>query len=151
MPLSNANFSSQIDQIGLQIPRWLASAHYCNINCLARYALLLWVKCGHSSGWQVLWLGHLHSATSYIERIEPFAFCHFSHGVCLYITITILLWVLSIYPFIKHYTIVVSIITIQFSHMEPFAFCHFSHGAICILLLLPWHHLHSATSHIEHN
>ncbi len=37
--------------------------------------------------------------------------------MCLYITITILLWVLSIYPFIKHYTIVVSIITIQFSHM----------------------------------
>ncbi len=36
--------------------------------------------------------------------------------ICLYITITILLWVLSIYPFIKHYTIVVSIITIQFSH-----------------------------------
>ncbi len=36
--------------------------------------------------------------------------------MCLYITITILLWVLSIYPFIKHYTIVVSIITIQFSH-----------------------------------
>ncbi len=31
-------------------------------------------------------------------------------------TITILLWVLSIYPFIKHYTIVVSIISIQFSH-----------------------------------
>ncbi len=26
-------------------------------------------------------------------------------------------WVLSIYPFIKHYTIVVSIITIQFSHI----------------------------------
>ncbi len=25
--------------------------------------------------------------------------------MCLYITITILLWVLSIYPFIKHYTI----------------------------------------------
>ncbi len=37
--------------------------------------------------------------------------------MCLYITITILLWVLSKYPFIKHYTIVVSIITIQFSHM----------------------------------
>ncbi len=36
--------------------------------------------------------------------------------MCLYITITILLWVLSIYPFIKNYTIVVSIITIQFSH-----------------------------------
>ncbi len=36
--------------------------------------------------------------------------------MCLYITITILLWVLSIYPFIKHYTIVISIITIQFSH-----------------------------------
>ncbi len=36
----------------------------------------------------------------------------------LYITITILLWVLSIYPFIKkHYTIVLSIITIQFSHI----------------------------------
>ncbi len=35
--------------------------------------------------------------------------------MCLYITIAILLWVLSIYPFIKHYTIVVSIITIQFS------------------------------------
>ncbi len=27
--------------------------------------------------------------------------------MCLYITITILLWVLSIYPFIKHYTIVI--------------------------------------------
>ncbi len=38
--------------------------------------------------------------------------------MCLYITITILLWVLLIYPFIKHYTIVVSIITIQFSHMH---------------------------------
>ncbi len=38
--------------------------------------------------------------------------------MCLYITITILLWVLSIYPFIKHYTIVVSIITMQFSHMS---------------------------------
>ncbi len=38
--------------------------------------------------------------------------------MCLYITITILLWVLSIYPFIKHYNIVVSIITIQFSHMS---------------------------------
>ncbi len=37
--------------------------------------------------------------------------------MCLYITITIMLWVISIYPFIKHYTIVVSIITIQFSHM----------------------------------
>ncbi len=37
--------------------------------------------------------------------------------MCLYITITILLWVLSICPFIKHYTIVVSIITIQFSHI----------------------------------
>ncbi len=37
--------------------------------------------------------------------------------MCLYISITILLWVLSIYPFIKHYTIVVSIITIQFSHI----------------------------------
>ncbi len=36
--------------------------------------------------------------------------------MCLYITTTILLWVLSIYPFIKHYTIIVSIITIQFSH-----------------------------------
>ncbi len=34
--------------------------------------------------------------------------------MCLYITITILLWVLSTYPFIKHYTIVVSIKTIQF-------------------------------------
>ncbi len=39
--------------------------------------------------------------------------------MCLYITITILLWVLSICPFIKHYTIVVSIITIQFSHIDP--------------------------------
>ncbi len=38
--------------------------------------------------------------------------------MCLYITLTILLWVLSIYPFIKHYTIVVSIIIIQFSHTE---------------------------------
>ncbi len=38
--------------------------------------------------------------------------------MCLYITITILLWVLSIYPFIQHYTIVVSIITIQFSHIN---------------------------------
>ncbi len=37
--------------------------------------------------------------------------------MCLYITITILLWVLSIYPFIKHYAIVVSNITIQFSHI----------------------------------
>ncbi len=37
--------------------------------------------------------------------------------MCLYITITILLWVLSIYPFIKHYTIVISMITIQFSHI----------------------------------
>ncbi len=37
--------------------------------------------------------------------------------MCLYITITILLLVLSIYPFIKHYTIVVSIITIQFIHI----------------------------------
>ncbi len=36
--------------------------------------------------------------------------------MCLYITITILLWVLLIYPFIKHYTVVISIITIQFSH-----------------------------------
>ncbi len=27
--------------------------------------------------------------------------------MCLYITITILLWVLSIYPFINHYTIVI--------------------------------------------
>ncbi len=36
--------------------------------------------------------------------------------MCLYITITILLWVLSIYAFIKHYTIVVSVITIKFSH-----------------------------------
>ncbi len=27
--------------------------------------------------------------------------------MCLYITITILLWVLSIYRFIKHYTIVI--------------------------------------------
>ncbi len=27
--------------------------------------------------------------------------------MCLYITITILLWVLSIYPFNKHYTIVI--------------------------------------------
>ncbi len=27
--------------------------------------------------------------------------------LCVYITITILLWVLSIYPFIKHYTIVI--------------------------------------------
>ncbi len=39
--------------------------------------------------------------------------------MCLYITITILLWVLSIYPFIKHYTVVDSIITIQFSHKYP--------------------------------
>ncbi len=37
--------------------------------------------------------------------------------MCLYITIIILLWVLSIYPFIKYYTIVISIITIQFSHI----------------------------------
>ncbi len=37
--------------------------------------------------------------------------------MCLYITITVLLWVLSIYPFIKHYTIIISIITIQFSHI----------------------------------
>ncbi len=36
--------------------------------------------------------------------------------MCLYNTITILFWVLSIYPFIKHYTFVVSIITVQFSH-----------------------------------
>ncbi len=35
--------------------------------------------------------------------------------MCLYITITILLWVLSLYPFIKHYTIVILNITIQFS------------------------------------
>ncbi len=42
------------------------------------------------------------------------------YTMCLYITITILLWVLSIYPFIKHYTIVVSIITIQFSHINTF-------------------------------
>ncbi len=41
----------------------------------------------------------------------------YSHS--LYITITILLCVLSIYPFIKHYTIVISIITIQFSHILP--------------------------------
>ncbi len=27
--------------------------------------------------------------------------------MCLYTAITILLWVLSIYPFIKHYTIVI--------------------------------------------
>ncbi len=27
--------------------------------------------------------------------------------MCLYIIITIMLWVLSIYPFIKHYTIVI--------------------------------------------
>ncbi len=27
--------------------------------------------------------------------------------MCLYINITILLWVLSIYPFIKHYTVVI--------------------------------------------
>ncbi len=27
--------------------------------------------------------------------------------MCLYITITILLWMLSIYPFIKHFTIVI--------------------------------------------
>ncbi len=27
--------------------------------------------------------------------------------MCLYITITIMLWVLSIYPFIKHYSIVI--------------------------------------------
>ncbi len=27
--------------------------------------------------------------------------------MCLYITITILLWMLSIYSFIKHYTIVI--------------------------------------------
>ncbi len=39
--------------------------------------------------------------------------------ICLYISITILLWVLSIYPFIKQYTIAVSIITIQFSHTLP--------------------------------
>ncbi len=40
----------------------------------------------------------------------PFQNLHFGgpHFKCL----TILLWVLSIYPFIKHYTIVVSIITI---------------------------------------
>ncbi len=37
--------------------------------------------------------------------------------MCLYITITILLWVLLIYPSIKHYTIFVSIITIPFTHM----------------------------------
>ncbi len=35
--------------------------------------------------------------------------------MCLYITITILLWVLSIYPFIKHHRH--SIITIQVSNI----------------------------------
>ncbi len=42
--------------------------------------------------------------------------------MCLYITITILLWALSIYPFIKHYTILVSIIPYNL--------------VICIILLL---------------
>ncbi len=43
--------------------------------------------------------------------------------MCLYITITILLWVLSIYHFIKHYTIIVSIITIQFSDKYHEKYC----------------------------
>ncbi len=39
--------------------------------------------------------------------------------MCLYILLLpILLWVLSIYPFIKHYTIVVSHMTIQFSYIN---------------------------------
>ncbi len=42
--------------------------------------------------------------------------------MCLYITITILRWVLSVYPLIKYYTIVVSIITIQFSHIPVYQY-----------------------------
>ncbi len=51
--------------------------------------------------------------------------------MCLYITITIPLWVLSIYPIIKHYIIVVSIITVQLSQMYrslrnmELLLCHF--------------------------
>ncbi len=41
---------------------------------------------------------------------------HYKKKLCLTIVPSSLLWVLSIYPFIKHYTIVVSIKTIQFSH-----------------------------------
>ncbi len=52
--------------------------------------------------------------------------------MCLYITITILLLVLSIYPFIKHYTIVVSIITIQFSHI----YCH-EHVVVVVAIATP--------------
>ncbi len=39
------------------------------------------------------------------------------HSMCLYIIITIMLWVLSIYHFIKHYTIVILCSTIQLSHI----------------------------------
>ncbi len=42
--------------------------------------------------------------------------------MCLYITITILLWVLSIYPFIKHYTIVILCEPYNSSHMTFDAF-----------------------------
>ncbi len=48
--------------------------------------------------------------------------------MCLYITITILLCVLSIYHFIKHYTIVVSIITIQFSHISVYLTLYHCHS-----------------------
>ncbi len=50
-----------------------------------------------------------------------------------------LLWVLSIYPFIKHYTIVVSIITIQFSQVYK------SYGEMLIAKLHPRHNVSNVT------
>ncbi len=56
--------------------------------------------------------------------------------MCLYITITILLWVLSIYPFIKQYTIVVSIITIQFSHNHDLKYSRYIPVSITLACMM---------------
>ncbi len=49
-------------------------------------------------------ISFIFSILFYFTDIKIYIFMYIS--MCLYITINILLWVLSIYPFIKHYTIV---------------------------------------------
>ncbi len=72
-----------------------------------------------------------HSYSLYLFTLLILKFIDiFMHiTMCLYITITILLWVLSIYPFIKHYTIVI------LSQPYNLVICVSLHQSVCSQIL----------------
>ncbi len=66
--------------------------------------------------------------------------------MCLNITITIMFWVLSIYPFIKHNTIVSqSMLTIKFSHMSGVKDPDFLHSTATLWTAITHHQENNAT------